>query len=478
MAYTDTNEVWRLTSKQQRMSVAAAGVLTELTVAIWATFAWNMLPPGIPKSVAFMLATTTWISSITINASPFMRFDGYYWLADWLEMPNLHARAFALARWDLRERLFAWGDEIPEILPKGRTPFLIVFAYATWIYRFVIFLGIAALVYSFFIKAVGIVLFLVEIIWFILMPPVREFMAWRRRWPELRDNPTARRHAAITLLAVSLLVIPWPNQITSQGILRPSDQWVVYAPQRAQLQAIHFPEGASVQKGDALLLLRSAELDNRADAASARQESMHWQATSGAFDAEGRAKWQVAQGQWSTATAELAAVRADKIRYLPVAPFDGVVRHLEPDLRVGDWLIAQEPLARVISLQPWQVVTFLSEEELSHVTVGHAGRFYAEGIGGPWLSLRVIRIDSDATRVLHDEMLANVYGGDVTVREKRGVLYPEQALYRVLLQVTGESSESSSHVWRGKVVLHGDWSVPSWRYLAAALNMVRREFGF
>jgi putative peptide zinc metalloprotease protein len=29
-----------------------------------------------------------------------MRFDGYFLLSDFLQMPNLHARAFALARWD------------------------------------------------------------------------------------------------------------------------------------------------------------------------------------------------------------------------------------------------------------------------------------------------------------------------------------------------------------------------------------------
>ena len=67
--------------------------------------------------MAFLLATTTWVSTVLINASPFMRFDGYFLLSDFLQMPNLHARAFALARWDLRERLFALGEPAPEHFP-------------------------------------------------------------------------------------------------------------------------------------------------------------------------------------------------------------------------------------------------------------------------------------------------------------------------------------------------------------------------
>ena len=45
VAYTDTNEVWRLHERGQRLAVAAAGVATELVIAVWATLAWAILPP-------------------------------------------------------------------------------------------------------------------------------------------------------------------------------------------------------------------------------------------------------------------------------------------------------------------------------------------------------------------------------------------------------------------------------------------------
>ena len=43
MAYTDTNETWRLTSRWQRLTVASAGIITELVIAAWATLAWAFL---------------------------------------------------------------------------------------------------------------------------------------------------------------------------------------------------------------------------------------------------------------------------------------------------------------------------------------------------------------------------------------------------------------------------------------------------
>jgi putative peptide zinc metalloprotease protein len=86
VAYTDTNETWRLTNRFQRLRVASAGILTELVIAAWATLAWALLPEGGLKSAAFVLATTSWVATLAINASPFMRFDGYFILMDALDI--------------------------------------------------------------------------------------------------------------------------------------------------------------------------------------------------------------------------------------------------------------------------------------------------------------------------------------------------------------------------------------------------------
>ncbi len=478
VAYTDTNDVWRLTSRRQRLLVAAAGVWVELTIAASATLAWVLLPEGMAKTLAFMLAMVTWVSSVAINASPFMRFDGYFLLADWLGMPNLHARSFALARWDLRERLFGLGDDAPEVLPRRRRAGLILFAYATWLYRLVIFLGIAALVYAFFIKAVGILLFLVEIIWFVLLPPYRELLVWKQRWPALRTSTRARRSALVAAGLILLLLIPMPNHISSSGLLRPERQFVVYAPAHARIQAIAVGEGQRVASGAVLFAFDSPELTTRRRAAEAKRDSLRWKTAASTFDSEQRGQCQVLQQQLEAAEAELSGVQADAKRYAPVAPFPGVLRDIDPDLRQGNWVSQNEPLARLVDDKSVQVVTFLSEEEVSLVAPKDAARFYADGLEGPVLLLQVLRIDPDASATLSEGELSSPYGGSIAVRERKGVLYPEQAIYRVTLKVLDPLGELAGHSWRGKVVISGSWSAPAWRFVRSALSLFWREAGF
>ena len=241
--YTDTNDVWRLNNKHHRQQVAAAGVATELIVAIWSSLAWAVLPDGVLRSIVFPLATTTWIATLAINASPFMRFDGYFVVSDWLDMPNLHGRSFALARWDLRERLFGLGAPPPEYFPPRRHWGLILFAWGVWLYRLTLFLGIAILVYHFFIKLVGIFLFAIEMSWFILRPLATELRVWRKLWPQIRTTRRTRRTAWLLGAAVLLFVLPWPTRVQSSGVLRPAcgsartSAWVCWSATRARRSA-------------------------------------------------------------------------------------------------------------------------------------------------------------------------------------------------------------------------------------------------
>jgi putative peptide zinc metalloprotease protein len=478
VAYTDTTEVWRLTTRRERLMVNAAGISTEILIGIWATAAWVWLPDGAPKAIAFVLATTTWVTSVVLNASPFMRFDGYYLLSDWLELPNLHDRAFALARWDLRERLFALGDAPPEVFPAHLRRGLIAFAWLTWLYRLSVFVGIAALVYAFFIKAVGILLFLVEIVFFVLQPPLRELKLWRRRWPELRASKRARVSAACVLVLLLVCAVPWPQRVRASALVRPQNLFVVYAPAHAQLVSLPVASGGFVKAGTVLMTMNAPDLDSARDAALARRDALAWQTGAGVFDATQRAHLQDAEQALGAADAQLQHIGADAAHYAPVAPFDGVLLKDDPDLQPGDWLTDREPLATLVSEHGWQVVTWLDDRTVGTVHPGANARFFTDGLSGPTLRLRVIDVEQDASNTLQDGELASVAGGHIPVRNEKGVLYPERPIYRVTLQVQNDVGSLRGHVWRGEVVIDGGYSVPAWYLLSSALNVFWREAGF
>lgn len=488
VAYTDTNEVWKLAQRNQRLAVAAAGVVTELVIAAWATLAWGLLPEGIPKSIAFMLATTTWIATLAINTSPFMRFDGYFFLSDWLDMPNLHNRAFALARWDLRERLFDLNLTPPEYFSRQRETGLILFAYATWIYRLVVFLAIAALVYAFFIKAVGVLLFIVEIGWFVLLPFWNEVKLWPGLLKQeggnagflslLRQRPRVRRSAWLAGLLALVFVIPWPTRQSASASLKPAEVFPIYAPAGAQVVTLPWPEGSSVGAGDVLLELTSPELQLRWRRAQARLERLRWQASSAGVNAEQRQNMQVLAQEENTAKAELASVQADMALYVPIAPFAGVLRDLDPDLKPGLWVANRERLGVLVKTDRWQVETYLDEDAVHRIQLGDRARFFTDGLEGPVLTLSVSAIDQDASRVLPNGQLAAQFGGSIMTREKHGQLVPERAMYRVTLVVDTEVGDLAQQSWRGHVVIQGRWEAPGLTFLRAAMVLIWREFGF
>lgn len=479
VAYTDTNEVWKLPDREKRLAVAASGVATEMVVACWATLAWGLLPEGVPKSIAFMLATTVWVATIAINCSPFMRFDGYFLLSDWLDMPNLHARAFALARWHLREKLFALGEPIPEVFPEKRNRGLIAFAWLTWIYRLSLFLGIAALVYHFFIKAVGILLFAVEIGWFVMLPFWHEFKEWRARWQTIRTSRRARRSMRWAALIVVFFVIPWPGRISASGILRPTLSYQVYAPSGAQVASMPVGSGKLMKEGDVMVEMASPDLQRRWQKANAKVGASSWQAAAAGVDPEQRQNLQVLQEERAMATAEMASVQADGERFSPKAPFAGRLLDFDPDIRPGTWISRNERVSLLVGEESgWVVETFLDEDSVRRIERRDGGIFITDGGEGPVVPLWVFSVDRDATRIMPDGQLVSQHGGSVIAREKNNQYIPEQAVYRVILVAAGNPGELAGHSWRGKVVIRGDWEAPGMRFIRAALALLWRESGF
>ncbi len=87
--FCNTTDAWQLADRRQRMAISAAGILAEAVLAVIATFIWYFSKPGIINSLAFYLMTISMVSTIIFNANPLIKFDGYFILMDYLQIPNL-----------------------------------------------------------------------------------------------------------------------------------------------------------------------------------------------------------------------------------------------------------------------------------------------------------------------------------------------------------------------------------------------------
>jgi putative peptide zinc metalloprotease protein len=475
--YTDVNESWLLPSRRQRLGIAAAGILTELGLAALATFLWSFLPEGPAKVAAFMLATSTWIVTLGINASPFMRFDGYFLLSDWLGVDNLHARAFAFGRWWLRETLFGLGVAAPEAVPPRRRRFLIVFALATWVYRLVVFLGIAFLVYHFFFKLLGVVLLLVELGWFIARPLAQELAAWWQLREAIMTSP--RSLIALALLAgvVAVFALPWQTTVQAPAMLTLAARQAVYAPAAGVLRSPPPTPGQAVKTGDSLIQLDSPDVNFQLAHARLREQPLRWQVERQSLDESLRREGGVLGKRQAEASGSISAWSREQDRYRIKAPLDGVVLEVNDSLHEGGWVAADEWLAFLGRPGASRVEAYVDEADLARVQRDAPARFVPASGDWPIHRCQVVDIDRANVDVLEHPALAVAHGGPLATKgSDRSGLVPASSVFRVRLDRCQPAPPAQE--LRGTVHIEAERASPLSRWWRAAQAVLVREMGF
>ncbi|MEL0580360.1 HlyD family efflux transporter periplasmic adaptor subunit [Pectobacterium punjabense] len=477
--YTDTSGSWKLTRRRQRMAIGAAGMMTELALAAWATLAWSFLPDGMLRSAAFMLATTTWIMTLAINLSPLMRFDGYFLLSDGLQVPNLQNRGFAIGRWKMREWLFGLGDAPPEHFPRWLQRTLVGYAFAVWIYRFFLFTGIAILVYHMAFKLLGMLLFAIEIGYFVVMPVVNEVREWSKRRKDYRMNRNMTTTLAVSAVVLLLLMIPWQRSVYAPALLRAEQQSSLYMPVPAMIQRIEVQVGQPVHAGQTLFTLSSDALAHERQQLERQIATLNWQSTFQVFNKEAAGDHQRVKQEHEAALQKLQVLQRQSEQLTVRAPIDGVVADMATPLEAGEWLGQGEWLAVVTKPTGGLVEAFVSEKDWQRLSTGAKGTFYLQDVSRSSLPLTIVEIASTATRDLNAAPeLASVYGGDIaTLSDAQRKLHPEQAVYRVLLSLPADY-RTQPQVLRGTVVMDGEAQsllVRGWKVVSAVLI---RELSF
>ncbi|SEJ27177.1 HlyD family efflux transporter periplasmic adaptor subunit [Achromobacter sp. NFACC18-2] len=472
MLYTDTSESWRLASSRKRLMIAAAGICTELAIAGLATLSWALLPPGILRQACFYLATTSWVLSLLLNASPFMRFDGYFILSDLLDMPNLHERAAALARTALRRGLLGWQEPWPEPFAAPLRRRLIVFAWVTWIYRLTVYLGIAVAVYHFFFKALGVLLFAVEVGFFIVRPCWRELRTWSQRRRETRGW-RRRLLLLVPILILAWLAVPAATPVRAPALARPIQQWIAFAPTPARVDMRVEP--GHVAAGTVLISLDNPELASQADAARAGIRGGAAR-LSGLLDQSGGLDQQAATIEsLALSRANAASVAAEKARLTLRAPFDGIWLDVAPDVRAGTWVSQRQRLGRLVNPENWIVEAYVAEDDVHALRPGDGGCFYFE-LAPRRLCGRIDTIAPARLQQLPSAMLATVHDGPIPAFQKQDALIPEYSLYAV--RVTLDEPLPLLREQRGKAYFTGaerSRLMAGLRYLA---SLAIRESGF
>ncbi len=450
--YTDTTLSWSLNSKK-RMQIALAGMWVETYVTIIALLIWCSTNDTTIKSIAYMTVAINWVASLLINVSPFMRFDGYYVLADFLKMPNLQPRAFALTRWQIRRWLFHWADPPPEVFTKKMHYFLVAYSLFTWIYRLGVYFGIALMVYHFFIKAVGIVLFVVELFYFILGPIYSEIQTWVHFKDKFSLNLRTKITLAATCMLLLIFVVPMSESIKLPGTMSYAHQFLI-VPTDSILISTLPAKGTPFKADQTIVKLRSTELDDLLKESILNYTKKMEEYRRSTINPEYSVNRGILLSDISKQSVEYKKLLSLHNRLMLSVPFDGIVMEMDYDLHPGAILMKDQWIGDVINPNQLLGEGYVSQMEINSLKTGLTGYFYPHDLSEPKISVKItsievtnqnaltcpysseVKIDKEESLVVETPCFNSTeVGGDIpAVVSDKNEHIPVNSVYRVLLK--------------------------------------------
>jgi putative peptide zinc metalloprotease protein len=248
--YCDVSDAWMFPSKRQRVWVTFGGGYFQLVIWGVATVIWRVPADETVISSLALCAVVFGGAQTLFNFNPLIKLDGYYMLSDYLEIPNLRAKAFKAMR--------AWlgGDPEPLLETPDRRALL---AYAAFAMTFstlllgVVYVNIYWLVTDAYAFA-GLVVFTV-FSGFTLRGTTAELAAGVKA---LVKRASLKKYLSLDIVAVLLLatvVIPWELRIAAEFEILPNEEPIVRTETFGTIAEIPVREGDVVEKGDLIARL-------------------------------------------------------------------------------------------------------------------------------------------------------------------------------------------------------------------------------
>lgn len=269
--YVDASASLAFQSKYKRILVGGAGIMIELFTASLALFVWLSVEPGIVRAVAFNTMLIGGVSTLLFNGNPLLRFDAYYVLADFLEIPNLGSRANNYLGYLCKRYLLGVPHAESNTSSASEAAWLFFYSIASFVYRiflsFRIILFIAGKFFFF-----GIML-AVWSAYGMLVAPVFRLMKFL-----FRDTYMRRKRMRvfgvvvfpIGVLALLVLALPLPSSTYCEGVTWASEESQVYVGVDGFVTDMMVKNGTHVDEGDSIVRLEDTELGARVKLLEAR----------------------------------------------------------------------------------------------------------------------------------------------------------------------------------------------------------------
>ncbi len=266
--YVDASSAWGFPNKYKRIFVGAGGMIFELFVAAIAAFIWKATYGAGAGSLVNQLAYNTMliasVSTVLFNANPLLRYDGYYILSDFWEIPNLQRKASEYTLGLVKRHIFRVKLQQPLPTPYQRVQ-LFFYAIASSCYRVFVSLAIAWMLFFNLpqeVKVIGLIMGAAAITTFALFPLVK-LVKYLATDPELHRKRAVAWGFTGTVAAIVLVVvglIRFPVTVRAEGVLEAKARSTIRVKAPGFVDKVLVHDGELVDKDQVLVELRNPKI--------------------------------------------------------------------------------------------------------------------------------------------------------------------------------------------------------------------------
>ncbi len=289
--YCNVSGIHLIKKRSQRLWVIAAGVYWQLLVGTTALLVWfSVAPYTWLADLAFIFFFGS-VLNIIFNANPLIKLDGYYFLSQWLRLPNLMDRSRALWRGWWRWLFTGKGDEMAARYSWRERAIYAIFGLLSFLYTialsfFIIYYVGQHLVDSFYLLGLlltaGVALLFARRLLRQLLSAVSSMVikiptafdkAASGKQPvpgaqsEKKQPRLLRRLVPLTLLLliIAVLLMPWEASVGNYGTLIaiPYQEVIIRAPESATLLELRAQPGENITSGAVIGRLGNLELEEQ-----------------------------------------------------------------------------------------------------------------------------------------------------------------------------------------------------------------------
>jgi putative peptide zinc metalloprotease protein len=275
----------------------------------------------------------------------------------------------------------------------------------------------------------GIILFWIEVWYFMLRPVVQEFKEWYGMREEMNLGREQRITWGVIAGLVWILFLPHTSSLTLYGVIDANRTTPLFSKYDGEVKYVH-PEGA-VKQGE--LILEVESVDNRLEQERAqRKQTLYERQASNAFLSDETLQDSAVFDQSATAEAmRISAAKSIDEDMNIYAPSDGYLRY-ERKVSVGQFVGMAQEIGRVVDPTQNSITGFVEDVDMSLIHLGTKGEVL-DTLTLKRFDVVVQGMEMSPVQMLDEPLLNSMYGGAITVGKEN---VPQRSLYKIRMDAT------------------------------------------